>query len=73
MAYSCFFSEWAPPQPGLTKIAEQVNSAEMPPTKFTILHPSAKLTSPEKAALLAGMRTMYAQDPPPAGRGGDSN
>jgi len=71
------FSEWDKPQPGLDEIVEQVDSGEMPPTKFTLLHPSAKLTSSEKAALLAGMRTMYATDPPPAGGGeaggGDSD
>lgn len=64
------FSEWNTPQPGLDDIVEQISSGEMPPTKYTILHPGAKLSGSEKTALLDGMRRLYATDPPPPGGGG---
>lgn len=62
------FSEWDHPQPGLDEVIEKITSGEMPPTKYTILHPGAKLSAAEKATLVSGMRRLYAADPPPAGR-----
>ena len=37
-------------------VAEVVRSGEMPPWYFTIMHPNAKLTAPEKEALIAGLQ-----------------
>lgn len=59
------FSEWNRPQdvdPG--DVAEQVSSGEMPPTQYTILHPSASLSDAEKRQLVAGLRALWAKDPP---------
>ena len=59
------FSEWNRPQdvdPG--DVAEQVSSGEMPPTQCTILHPSANLSHAEKRQLVAGLRALWAKDPP---------
>ena len=62
------FSQWDRPQPGLDEVVEQIASGSMPPSKYTILHPGASLSASEKATLIAGMRTLYATDPPPQGR-----
>jgi hypothetical protein len=36
----------------------------MPPSKYTILHPNAKLSDSEKQALIDGLTATYAADPP---------
>ena len=36
----------------------------MPLQDYLLLHPDAKLTSAEKAQLLAGLQATFAQDPP---------
>ena len=68
------FSEWDKPQPALDEIVEKIQSGEMPPTKYTIIHGDAKLNSAQKATLVSGMRQLYATDPP-AGikRGGEGD
>jgi len=58
------FSEWDKPQPALDEIIEKIQSGEMPPTKYTIIHGDAKLNSAQKATLVSGMRKLYATDPP---------
>lgn len=63
------FSEWDKPQPDLGEVVEQVSSGEMPPTKYTLIHPSASLSSQEKSQLAAAITHLYANEPPPAGGG----
>jgi mono/diheme cytochrome c family protein len=63
-------SRWDTPQPELDEVVEKIRSGAMPPFKYTIAHPSAKLSSAEKAALATGMAATYAQDPPAGTRGG---
>jgi mono/diheme cytochrome c family protein len=64
------FSEWDRGQPGLGDVTEKVSSGEMPPFKYTLIHPSAKLSSTEKAKLVTALTQLYAADPPPPGGGG---
>jgi hypothetical protein len=64
------FSEWDRGQPDLGDLTEKVSSGEMPPLKYTLLHPSAKLSSDEKAKLVTALTRLYAADPPPPGGGG---
>ncbi len=64
------FSEWDRGQPSLGEVVEQVSGGEMPPTQYTLIHPSASLSSSEKAELVAGLTGLYANEPPPPGGGG---
>jgi mono/diheme cytochrome c family protein len=57
-------SNWDQPQPELDELVEQINEGEMPPSKYTILHPNAKLSDSEKQALVDGLTATYAADPP---------
>lgn len=61
------FSEWNRSQPELREIVEVIQEGEMPPSYYTALHGSAKLTDQEKAMLIAGMNQMWATDPPAQG------
>ena len=51
------FSEWARPQDEAGEAAETVQEGEMPPWRYTILHPEAVLSSDEKQALIKGLET----------------
>lgn len=64
------FSEWDKGQPDLGELTEQVSGGEMPPSKYTLIHSGASLSSEEKAQLVAALAKLYATDPPPPG-GGD--
>ncbi len=64
------FSEWDKGQPDLGELAEKVSSGEMPPTQYTLIHPSAGLSSSEQAQLVAALTRLYATDQPPPGGGG---
>lgn len=64
------FSEWDKGQPGLGDLVEKVSSGEMPPTQYTLIHPSASLSSSGQAQLVAALTRLYAGDPPPLGGGG---
>jgi mono/diheme cytochrome c family protein len=58
------FSEWNRPQE--TKdLLEVVRDGEMPPRNYTLLHPDARLTDEERATLIAALRGVLADDPPP--------
>ena len=57
-------------QPDLGELVEQVESGEMPPTKYTLIHSGASLSSEEKRQLVAALTGLYATDPPPPGGGG---
>jgi Haem-binding domain len=63
------FSEWDRGQPSLEKVVGQVSSGEMPPTKYTLIHPSASLSARERERLTKALAGLYAFDPP-AGSGG---
>lgn len=62
------FSEWDRAQPAVDELAEVIASGQMPPTKYRILpnHAKARLSDAEKARLIAGLRRLYATDPPAA-------
>ena len=64
------FSEWNKGQPGLGDLVEKISSGEMPPTQYTLIHPSASLSSSEEAQLVAALTKLYQRDPPPPGGGG---
>lgn len=49
------FSEWNHPQPGADEVMEVVEEGEMPPSYFLIMHPEARLTPEERAALAKGL------------------
>ena len=58
------FSEWDRGQPDLGELQEVISEGGMPPWKYTLPHPSAKLSSSEKDRLIAGLAQLYSQDPP---------
>ena len=62
------FSEWDRAQPAVDELAEVIASGQMPPTKYKILpnHAKARLSDAQKARLIAGLRRLYATDPPAA-------
>lgn len=49
------FSEWDRPQEEPEESAEKVQEGEMPPADYLWLNAQARLSSPEKAALIAGL------------------
>jgi mono/diheme cytochrome c family protein len=57
------FSEWNRPQ-NTRELDESIREGGMPPLYYRILHPSARLTDAEKAALVAGLRATLAASPP---------
>ncbi len=67
------FSEWDRGQDRIREVEEQVQSGEMPPWDYLLMHPSARLTDAEKEQLLAGLEATLQKDPPKHGarRGGD--
>lgn len=58
------FSEWDKPQPALSEVIEQIESGEMPPLKYTLPHPSAKLSDSETKQFIAELKALYKSDPP---------
>ncbi len=66
-------SEWGKPQPALDEIVETIESGEMPPLKYKVMpnHAAARLSDKDKAALIAGFRQVYADQPPAISQGGD--
>jgi hypothetical protein len=52
------FSEWGRGEQETEEIAKVIQDGEMPPGKYTVLHPSAKLSPTEKEALLQGIPGM---------------
>ena len=47
----------------LDQVQEAISEGGMPPIKYTLPHPSTKLSSDEKARLIAGLAALYGQDP----------
>ncbi len=62
------FSEWDQPQPALGELVDVISSGQMPPLKYRVLpnHAKARMSDAEKARLIAGLRRLYATDPPAA-------
>lgn len=58
------FSEWDRGQPDLGELTDKIQSGEMPPLQYRIIHPSARLPEREKAVLVDGLTKTYQQDPP---------
>ena len=56
--------------PELSDLLEQIQSGGMPPFKYTLPHPSAKLSSAEKKQLIAALTALYKTDPPKIKVGG---
>lgn len=62
-------SEWDRPQEDAGDVVEKIQSGEMPPSYYTWMHSSAKLSSAEKQALVTGWQaTVQASPPVAAGR-----
>jgi mono/diheme cytochrome c family protein len=53
------FTEWDKPQRHAKDIGEQVLSGGMPPWFYLPMHPNAKLSSTDKAALIAGAEKTF--------------
>lgn len=62
------FSEWDTAQPALAELEEAIREGEMPPLKYRLLpnHADARLSDAERERLIAGLRRLYAGDPPAA-------
>lgn len=52
------FSEWNKPQRHVGHVVEEIRSGDMPLSYYLPMHPAARLTSDEKAALIAGFKRM---------------
>jgi mono/diheme cytochrome c family protein len=61
------FSEWQRAQPDVNQLVGAISEGEMPPLQYRLLHPDARLSDAEKAALISGLRSTYAADPPGGG------
>jgi mono/diheme cytochrome c family protein len=51
-------SEWNKPQRDAGHVVKEIKSGDMPPWFYLPLHPEAKLTAAERAALIAGFQKM---------------
>lgn len=58
------FSAWDQPNEDFDEIEKVISRGEMPLTDYLLMHPEAKLTDIETAALLAGLEATFANDPP---------
>lgn len=61
------FSEWDRPQDGAGDVVELIQSGEMPPWYYWIIHPNAHLSSAEKQQLIDGLHKTFAASPPIGG------
>jgi hypothetical protein len=52
------FSEWNKPQRHAGHVGEEIKGGDMPPWFYLPMHPEARLTDAEKAALMAGFGKM---------------
>ncbi len=70
------FSEWDREQDGANDLRDAVEDGSMPPSNYVLLHPDARLSSGEKAALIAALEALEdarGEDDGGDGRGGGSN
>ena len=58
------FSEWNKPQPPLDEVLHAIEGGDMPPLKYTLPHPNARLDAQSKKRLIAAITALYAKDPP---------
>ena len=59
------FSEWdRSGQPAFDEVAEAIDSGEMPPLQYKLMHSGARLSDTEKQQLIDGLARTYQQDPP---------
>ena len=65
------FSRWDESQVQLDKVVDQIEQGNMPPSNYTRIHGSAKLTGEEQAALVAALLAM--PEAGGSGGGGDAN
>ena len=66
------FSEWNKPQPSLAQVIRVIQGGDMPPIQYKLVHPAARLSQAERAALIRGLTATYRNDPPPVrSHGGD--
>jgi len=61
------FSEWNRPQDGAGDVAEKIQSGEMPPWYYSLIHPNARLSSTKKQQLIDGLSRTFAASPPIGG------
>ena len=52
------FSEWDKPQPGLAGAVDTIQGDSMPPWRYLLIHPEARLDDDEKAELTRALRFM---------------
>ena len=64
------FSEWNKPQPPIGEVVEAIRGGDMPPLQYKLIHPSARLSSSERDALIRGLQRTWAADPPQVRAGG---
>ena len=53
------FSEQRPEDISLEDLIEAIESGEMPPTQYLLLHPEANLSEEDRAHLIAGIRATF--------------
>jgi hypothetical protein len=53
------FSEQSPDDIAMDELIEAIESGEMPPAQYLLLHPEANLSEEEKAYLIAGIRATF--------------
>ena len=58
------FSEWDLPQREALAAVEQIEKGDMPLPIYVPLHPEARLSAEEKAALIQGIEATFAADRP---------
>ncbi len=58
------FSEWNQAQPDISDLVDQVQSGEMPPLQYKLIHGGSRLSDAEKRELVNGLIRTYATDPP---------
>ena len=57
------FSQWNGTQGRVNEVSRIVSEGEMPPFYYVWMHPSANLTSDEKAALINGLNATFGISP----------
>lgn len=58
------FSAWDRPNHGRDEIIRMVREGEMPPGRYALLHPEARLDDSTRATLLRGLEATLSADPP---------
>jgi hypothetical protein len=61
------FSEWNRPQGGAGDVADVIRGGSMPPWYYSAVHWAARLSTKEKAELIAGLQRTFQASPPIGG------